>query len=118
MINLVFLSKNHINIPYYLSPQSAPMKYSNIREEELKNKVGSDFFTNFDTTEIAGNIDFCVKPKQQGLFGRDNHHNNDTPLLRAEAKQGNYDSITMFVQLILTIGKARTFDKTLPPLFL
>jgi hypothetical protein len=28
------------------------MKYSNIREEELKNKVGKDFFSNFDTTEI------------------------------------------------------------------
>ena len=36
------------------------MKYPNIREEELKNKVGQDFFTNFDTTKIVGNIDFCV----------------------------------------------------------
>jgi hypothetical protein len=44
------------------------MKYRNIREEELKNKVGSDFFTDFDTTSIVGNIDFCLLPKQQGLF--------------------------------------------------
>lgn len=94
------------------------MKYSNIREEELKNRVGADFFAAFDTTEINGNIDFCVKNKQQGLFSNDSQLNNDTPLLRAEAKQGNYDIITMFIQLILTIGKARTFDKTLPPLFL
>ena len=36
----------------------------------------------------------------------------------AEAKTGNFDVATMFVQLILTIGKARTFDKTLPPAFL
>ena len=87
------------------------MKYKNIREEELKNKVGAEWFKNFDTTEIIGNIDFSVFPKQDSLFGR-------TPLLWAEAKTGNYDVTTMFVQLILTIGKARTFDKTLPPTFL
>ena len=88
------------------------MKYKNIREEELKNKVGSDFFADFDTTPIVGNIDFCVLPKQQGLFW------HATPLLRAEAKTGDYDVPTMFVQLILTIGKARTFDKMLAPAYL
>ena len=88
------------------------MKYTNIREEELKNKVGSDFFADFDTTSIVGNIDFCVLPKQQGLFW------HATPLLRAEAKTGDYDVPTMFVQLILTIGKARTFDKILAPAYL
>ena len=87
------------------------MKYKNIREEELKNKVGTDWFKSFDATEILGNIDFTVYPKQDNIFGR-------TPLLWAEAKTGNYDVATMFVQLILTIGKARTFDKTLPPAFL
>ena len=87
------------------------MKYKNIREEELKNKVGADWFNQFDTTEIIGNIDFTVFPKQDSLFGR-------TPLLWAEAKTGNFDVVAMFVQLILTIGKARTFDKTLPPAFL
>jgi hypothetical protein len=87
------------------------MKYNKIREEELKNKVGADWFKPFDTTEILGNIDFTVFPQQDNLFGR-------TPLLWAEAKTGNFDVITMFVQLILTIGKARTFDKTLPPAFL
>lgn len=87
------------------------MKYTNIREEELKNKVGFDWFKSFDTTEILGNIDFSVFPKQDNIFGR-------TPLLWAEAKTGNFDVSTMFVQLILTIGKARTFDKTLPPAFL
>ncbi len=87
------------------------MKYKNIREEELKNKVGADWFKQFDTTEIIGNIDFTLLPKQESLFGR-------APLLWAEAKTGDFDIITMFVQLILTIGKARTFDKTLPPAFL
>jgi hypothetical protein len=88
------------------------MKYKNIREEELKNKVGVDWFKVFDTTEILGNIDFTVFPKQNKLFdGRE-------PLLWAEAKTGNFDVTTMFVQLVLTIGKARTFDKTSPPSFL
>ncbi len=87
------------------------MRYSNIREEELKNKVGADWFKQFDTTEILGNIDFTVFPRQDSIFGR-------TPLLWAEAKTGNFDVPTMFVQLVLTIGKARTFDKTLPPAFL
>jgi hypothetical protein len=87
------------------------MKYNKIREEELKNKVGADWFRQFDTTEIIGNIDFTVFPYQDNLFGR-------TPLLWAEAKTGNFDVATMFVQLILTIGKARTFDKTIPPAFL
>ena len=85
--------------------------YQNIREEELKNKVGADWFKVFDTTEILGNIDFTVFPKQDHLFGR-------MPLLWAEAKTGDFEIHTMFVQLILTIGKARTFDKTLPPAFL
>ena len=78
---------------------------------KLKNKVGAEWFKQFDTTEILGNIDFTVFPKQDSLFGR-------TPLLWAEAKTGNFDIPAMFVQLILTIGKARTFDKTLPPAFL
>lgn len=87
------------------------MKYTNIREEELKNKVGPDWFKSFDTTKIVGNIDFTVLPKQNDLFGR-------KTLLWAEAKTGDYDVPTMFVQLILTIGKARTFDKMLPPALL
>ena len=92
------------------------MKYQNIREEELKNKVGQDFFFHFDTSKIVGNIDFCVslKDKNQSqvpLF--------ETPsLLWAEAKKGTFDMLTMMTQLVLTIGKARTFDKYLPPAFL
>lgn len=89
------------------------MKYSNIREEALKNKVWADFFAHFDTTDIPGNIDFCVKSKQVDLFSW-----QTAPLLRAEAKTWDYDIPEMFTQLILTIWKARTFDKTLPPAFL
>ena len=89
------------------------MKYPNIREEELKNKVGADFFAAYDTTQTVGNIDFCVAPPSpSGRVGE------GITLLWAEAKRGSFDLVTMFAQLILTIGKARTFDKFLPPAFL
>ncbi|OQX98532.1 MAG: hypothetical protein B6I24_04920, partial [Bacteroidetes bacterium 4572_128] len=39
-------------------------------------------------------------------------------LLWAEAKKGKSDIYKSFVQLILTIGKSRTFDKNLPPSYL
>ena len=68
-------------------------------------------FKQYDTTEILGNIDFTVFPLELNLINR-------TPLLWAEAKTEGFDIPTMFVQLILTIGKARTFDKTIPPAFL
>ncbi len=87
------------------------MIYNDIREEELKNKVANDWFGDFDTSRIIGNIDFSVFPNKDDIF-----HN--IPLLWAEAKTGNYDTVTMFVQLILTIGKARTFTRMLPPAFL
>jgi hypothetical protein len=92
------------------------MKYTKIREEELKNRIGQDFFKDFDTATIVGNIDFTVKPKnnspsQNALF-------DEVSLLWAEAKTGDYDLFAMFAQLIITIGKARTFDKYIPPSFL
>lgn len=90
-------------------------KYGNIREEELKNKVAHDFFASYDTTRIIGNIDFCVSvPQPDGpeLFEQES-------LLWAEAKKGdNSDLIASFAQLIITIGKARTHDSYLPPIFL
>jgi hypothetical protein len=103
------------------------MKYQNIREEEIKNKVGQDFFQDFDTSTILKSIDFCVKPKNSPLQRRgaggevlpnqktlfEDHH-----LLWAEAKTGDFDTIAMFAQLIITIGKERTFDKHMPPAFL
>lgn len=88
-----------------------------MREEELKNKVWQDFFSQFDHTEILWNIDFTVFPKQTTLLDQTELFWR-APLLWAEAKTWDYDLVTMFVQLILTIGKARTFNKTLPPTFL
>ena len=92
------------------------MKYPSIREEELKIKVGQDYFNHYDATPKIGNIDFWVEsklhnPNQRQLF--ESH-----ALLWAEAKTGDYDVYAMFAQLVLTIGKERTFDKHLPPAFL
>ncbi|MDE7461593.1 MAG: hypothetical protein K2M88_00375 [Muribaculaceae bacterium] len=91
------------------------MAYSNqIREEELKNKVAQDFFQAYDTTSILGNVDFCVAVPSNGpqLFETEY-------LMWAEAKKGNKSNIEeSFVQLVITIGKAHTFEHHLPPRFL
>jgi hypothetical protein len=84
-----------------------------IREEELKNKVAGDYFWFYDNSKIIGNIDFCVAMSQS-----ENDNIEQQSLLWAEAKKGKSDIYKSFVQLILTIGKARTFDKFLPPPFL
>ena len=87
----------------------------NIREEELKNIVAQDFFEDFDCTKIIRNIDFCVSIK---------YKKNETSLFElqsffwAEAKKGNSDIYKSIVQLIITIGKARTFDNFLAPQFI
>ncbi|WP_276951501.1 hypothetical protein [Helicobacter rodentium] len=84
----------------------------NIAEEELKSKVRKDFFKEFDTTRQLGRIDFCVSYKSDTPF-------QPIHFLWAEAKKGDKsDMIESFVQLILTIGKERTFENELPPLFL
>lgn len=89
------------------------MSYHNIREEELKNKVANDYFYMYDWTRIIGNVDYCISMIQSdtSLFEQES-------LLWAEAKKGSSDIYKSIVQLILTIGKARTFDKALPPPFL
>ena len=89
------------------------MKYANIREEELKNKVAQDYFSKYDCTKIIGNVDFCVCMYQEQKQASDIES-----ILWAEAKRGSSDIYKSIVQLILTIGKERTFDKYLPPTFL
>ncbi|MEQ1556730.1 MAG: hypothetical protein ABL915_08020, partial [Gallionella sp.] len=90
------------------------MKYANIREEELKNKVAQDYFRMYDCTKIIGNVDFCVC-MQQDPDSKTKELFEHESLLWAEAKKGTSDIYNSIVQLILTIGKARTFDKFLPP---
>ena len=94
------------------------MRYDNLQEEELKVRIGDAFFSAFDCATIIGKIDFCVvrkeKPKNAAHTERE-----VVSLLWAEAKRGTVaDIYKPLVQLILTIGKARTFDTYLPPPFL
>lgn len=85
----------------------------NIREEELKNHIAKDWFSSYDTTHILGDIDFTVAvPKTDGSSTETEF------LLWAEAKKGSKPVEESFAQLILTIGKARTFESYLPPKFL
>ena len=91
-----------------------PHIYTDIQEEELKNKVAHDYFADYDTTPIIGKIDFCVAVPPNG-----SEQFETESLLWAEAKAGTKKDIyESFVQLILTIGRARTFDQYLPPAFL
>ena len=92
------------------------MKYSlHDNEETLKNNVRRDFFSEFDSTQCFNNIDFSVAIKEEGTFQLDEREY----LLWAESKAGNkHKAIDSLVQLILTIGKAKTLDNNLPPHFL
>jgi hypothetical protein len=89
------------------------MGYGTILEEELKNKIAQDYFAAFDGTKIIGKVDFCItlKKESQEIFDTES-------LLWAEAKKGKADIYKSITQLILTIGKARTFDKYLPAAYL
>lgn len=91
------------------------MAYDNtLREEEIKNRLRSDYFKDYDASPILGNIDFAVATPTDGNYLFEPEY-----LLWAESKKGTKaDIYESFVQLILTIGKARTFDKHLPPAFL
>jgi len=89
------------------------MKYAKIQEEELKNKVAQDFFGKFDCTEIIEKIDFAVTSER-----RQTADDRRQYFLWAEAKAASTDICAMLTQLVLTIGKARTFDSILPPPFL
>ncbi|PHY90797.1 hypothetical protein AA995_05160 [Campylobacter vulpis] len=67
---------------------------------------------NLDSTQILGQIDFCISYNAKTLFQPIN-------FLWAEAKKGNKsDIIESFIQLILTIGKEKTYENNLPPIFL
>ena len=109
------------------------MNYSKLREEPLKAAVFQDFFSDYDYTQI-GNIDFVigstgsptanrslskVEVSKDGLPSRGEVASNVKSILWAEAKQGkSHDIFESFVQLILTIGKEKTFEKYLPPKYI
>lgn len=84
-------------------------------EETIKNKVRQEFFADYDGTQCFDNIDFSVAVREEGTFVFPEREY----LLWAESKAGNKHSLfDSLVQLILTIGKARTLDNALPPHFL
>lgn len=102
---------------------TSPSKGKHVLEEEVKNKVSSEFFPNYDTTGIIGKIDFSVAKRKKSERGQSllfEDENQDIQFfLWAEAKKGTKcDIYESLVQLILTIGKAKTFETYLPPLFL
>ena len=86
----------------------------NVREKEIETRLRKDYFAAFDAEEVLGDVDFSVGIPQDDLQLFEKEY-----LLWAEAKKSNHHDIyESLVQLILTIGKARTFDKHLPPAFL
>ncbi len=103
------------------------MQYSKLKEEPLKSRIREDFFNDYKYTQL-GNIDFVIAQYtlhngQRSLFAdvKNSEFENDDlkSLLWAEAKQGtSHDIFESFVQLILTIGKERTFEKYLPPKYI
>lgn len=85
------------------------VKYSGLRHDAIKNKVANDYFSKFDHTNILGNIDFCVSTRK----------NQDIKsILWAEVKRGVSNIIDPIVQLVITIGKAKTYQDYIPPSFL
>ena len=91
--------------------------FGNIREEELKLKVGEAFFSSYDRTAILGNVDFCIAAKTANASQLSLDFDRES-FLWAESKRGTVDLLDAFTQLVLTVGKARTFDNYLPPSFL
>ena len=85
-----------------------------ILEEELKNRVAADWFGAFDCSRILGKVDFCAAVAATDLPLCDAES-----VVWAEAKRGADAPLDFaLVQLILTIGKERTFDRHLPPRYL
>ena len=83
-----------------------------IQEDETKNVLKAVYFADYDWTRVVGKIDLCVRSQPRlGVL--------PTNYLWAETKQGKKkDIFESFIQLILTIGKERTFESEMPPYFL
>ena len=87
----------------------------------MKSAVREDYFGSYKYTQI-GNIDFVIAKResekgQRFLEGVESYEVKS--ILWAEAKQGtSRDIYESFVQLILTIGKEKTFEKCLPPKYI
>ncbi|MGP1437747.1 MAG: hypothetical protein ACTTKH_01600, partial [Treponema sp.] len=97
-------------------------KYKDLREEALKSAIYCDYFAKYIYTQI-GNIDFVIAKHntengQASLFGELENADLKSSIW-AEAKQGTKcDIYESFVQLILTIGKEKAFEKHIPPKYI
>ncbi len=97
------------------------MNYGGLNEAALKAEIQKDFFSDYNYTVELERVDFVVaahnvESKNAILFSEETLLKS---ILWAEAKQGTtHDIYESFVQLILTIGKERTFEKYLPPKFI
>jgi len=85
-----------------------PENSQKIGEANFKTAVFQEYFgtRKFAYMQELDRIDFIITDKA-------NHH-----IIWAESKKNTADIVEMFVQLILTIGKGRTYDKHTPPPFL
>ncbi len=93
-----------------------------IPEEQLKNEVAETIFYAYDCTRIIGKIDFAVGPHtkrdQQEQGAEDLLPLGPPSFLWAEAKKGRANLTHALIQLVLTIGRARTFNRHDPPKYL
>jgi len=96
------------------------MNYTGLIEEALKSEIYQDFFKEYNYTQL-GRIDFVIvtRSTENGELTLFENETVLKSLLWAEAKQGtSHDIYESFVQLILTIGKEKTFEKYLPPKYI
>ena len=81
-------------------------------EDQVKNILKRDYLDAYDWTPVLGDIDLAVA--SQPRIGEQQIY-----YLWAETKKGSKSDIyESLVQLILTIGKAKTYEVHLPPYFL
>jgi hypothetical protein len=85
-----------------------PKSSQKIGEANFKTAVFQEYFgtKRFEYMQEVDRIDFVITDKSE-------HH-----IIWGETKKDTSNIVEMFVQLILTIGKARIFDKYSPPPFL
>jgi len=81
-----------------------------IQEREVQNKAIMKFFSKYDWSVSINQIDMSIKDKRTG---REHGY-----YLWAESKAKDSNIIKMLTQLIITIGKARIYDRYNPPPFL
>ena len=83
-----------------------------VRESQTKNMIIRDYFSDYDWTKSVGEIDLTIASLPELMA-------QQVTYLWCETKQGSkHDIYDSFIQLILTIGKARTYESEMPPYFL